>query len=50
MVLSRPTWILCRHSRVSIFGDLLAGGKNSYGATLVERHSRFLMLVKVPVE
>jgi len=29
-------------------GDLLSGGKNSYIATLVERHSRFLMLVKVP--
>jgi len=29
-------------------GDLLAGGKNSYIATLVERHSRFLMLIKVP--
>ena len=29
-------------------GDLLAGGKNSYLATLVERHSRFLMLIKVP--
>jgi len=29
-------------------GDLLRGGKNSYIATLVERHSRFLMLVKVP--
>ena len=29
-------------------GDLLAGGKNSYIATLVERHSRFLLLVKVP--
>ena len=28
--------------------NLLAGGKNSYIATLVERHSRFLMLVKVP--
>jgi IS30 family transposase len=29
-------------------GDLLAGGKNSYIAALVERHSRFLMLIKVP--
>lgn len=29
-------------------GDLLAGGKNSYIATLVERHSRYAMLVKVP--
>jgi IS30 family transposase len=29
-------------------GDLLAGGKNSYIATLVERHSCFLMLIKVP--
>ncbi len=28
-------------------GDLLSGGKNSYIATLVERHSRFLMLIKV---
>ncbi len=29
-------------------GDLLAGAKNSYIATLVERHSRFIMLIKVP--
>src|ERR1700675_2221175 len=29
-------------------GDLLSGGENSYIATLVERHSRFLMLIKVP--
>jgi IS30 family transposase len=29
-------------------GDLLAGGKNSDIATLVERHSRFAMLIKVP--
>ena len=28
-------------------GDLLAGTRNSYIATLVERHSRFTMLVKV---
>jgi len=29
-------------------GDLLAGSKNSHIATMVERHSRFTMLVKVP--
>jgi IS30 family transposase len=28
-------------------GDLLSGAKNSYLATLVERHSRFAMLIKV---
>src|SRR6202034_1660522 len=28
-------------------GDLLSGGKNSYIATLVERDSRFLMLIRV---
>jgi IS30 family transposase len=29
-------------------GDLLAGGHHSHIATLVERHSRFTLLVKVP--
>lgn len=28
-------------------GDLIAGSKNSYIATLVERHSRYVMLVKI---
>ena len=28
-------------------GDLIAGSKNSYLATLVERHSRYVMLIKV---
>ena len=28
-------------------GDLIAGSKNSYMATLVERHSRYVMLAKV---
>jgi transposase, IS30 family len=29
-------------------GDLIGGTKNSHIATLVERHSRFVMMVKVP--
>jgi len=28
-------------------GDLIAGSKNSYIATLVERHSRYVLLAKV---
>jgi IS30 family transposase len=29
-------------------GDLISGSKNTHMATLVERHSRFTMLVKIP--
>ncbi len=29
-------------------GDLIAGSKNSFIATLVERHSRYVMLARVP--
>jgi IS30 family transposase len=29
-------------------GDLLCGSRNTYIATLVERHTRFVMLIKVP--
>ena len=29
-------------------GDLLAGSKNTHIATLVERHTRYVMLVKIP--
>ena len=30
-------------------GDLLAGTNNSHIATLVERHSRFVILIKTPI-
>ena len=29
-------------------GDLLCGSKNSYIVTLVERHTRYVMLAKIP--
>jgi IS30 family transposase len=34
-------------SVVEFTGDLLSGSKNSYIATLVERHTRYVMLAKV---
>ena len=30
-------------------GDLIQGSKNSYIVTLVERHSRFVMLAKISI-
>jgi IS30 family transposase len=32
----------------SLEGDLLCGSKNSYLVTLVERHTRYVMLAKIP--
>jgi IS30 family transposase len=43
----RPTSVEGRAIPGHREGDLIGGSKNSYIATLVERHSRYVMLVKV---
>ena len=43
---ARLQWKIVR-CRVTGEGDLIAGSTNSYIATLVERHSRYVMLAKV---
>jgi len=47
-IAARPASIADRAVPGHWEGDLLAGGKNTHIATLVERQSRFVQLIKVP--
>ena len=44
----RPAWVEDRAVPGHWEGDLLCGSSNSYIVTLVERHSRYVLLAKVP--
>src|SRR5665213_2250994 len=44
----RPAAVEDRAMRGHWESDLLSGSKNSYIATLVERHTRYVLLVKIP--